>query len=382
MIRDIGIYIHIPFCVSKCAYCDFFSSPADDEIKERYVEALVKQIKENKLADPAKYRVVSVFLGGGTPSILSCMQISDILEAVRNRYELANDCEITIECNPGTVDAEKLKTYRHLGVNRLSFGLQSVNDDELRLLGRIHTFRDFLDSYELARKTGFDNINVDLISAIPGQTYESWKKTLETAVALCSEHISAYSLILEEGTPLFKKYESGINLHLPDEDEERAMYYLTGEILDKAGFQRYEISNYARKGFQCRHNKLYWKRIEYVGFGAGASSFVNGFRYDGVRDNELYINCPDNAFGEPQEVGEADAMAEFMFLGLRLMEGISRENFTKQFGKSIDSVYGNIIKKYVSTGHMTDDGSRIRLTPVGIDVSNYIFSDFIPDRQE
>ena len=379
MMRNLGIYIHIPFCVSKCAYCDFFSAPADEGVREKYAAALVRQIKENTLVNPADYRVVSVFLGGGTPSILSCGMMRDILAAVRESYALTDDCEITIECNPGTVDEDKLRTYMELGVNRLSFGLQSVNDDELAALGRIHTFRDFLDSYELARKTGFDNINVDLISAIPGQTISSWLKTLETVVKLGTKHISAYSLIMEEGTPLYERYKRGEELKLPDEEEERAIYYLTGEYLEKAGFHRYEISNYAREGFECRHNKLYWKRVPYVGFGAGASSFINDVRYDGIRDMKLYTANPVNAFGTPEIVSTKDAMAEFMYLGLRLTEGVRREDFALQFGKSLDEVYGEIVKKYVSSGHMTDEGSNIRLTPKGTDVSNYIFSDFLQD---
>ena len=270
-------------------------------------------------------------------------------------------------------------TYKKLGVNRLSFGLQSVDDDELRALGRIHTFRDFLNSYELARKTGFENINVDLISAIPGQTCESWRKTLETVIGLDTEHISAYSLILEEGTPLYRRYEKGENLHLPDEDEERAIYYMTGEVLEKAGLHRYEISNYAKAGFSCRHNKLYWKRTEYAGFGAGASSFINETRYSGINDISAYIDEPVNAFGDREIISTKDAMAEFMYLGLRMMDGVSRKEFANQFGRTPDSVYGDVINKYASSGHMISEGDNIRLTPEGIDVSNYIFSDFIPD---
>lgn len=379
MMRDLGIYIHIPFCVSKCAYCDFFSAPATDDVKEKYAAALVRQVKENKMVSPEDYRVVSVFVGGGTPSVLSGNLMQKILTAVHERYNLTDDCEITVECNPGTVNTDKLLIYRELGVNRLSFGLQSVNDDELASLGRIHTFGDFLNSYEMARKAGFDNINVDLISAIPGQTVSDWKKTLETVVKLGTEHISAYSLILEEGTPLYERYQRGENLRLPDEDEERAIYCLTGEYLGEKGFHRYEISNYAKDGYECRHNKLYWRRVPYIGFGAGASSFINNVRYDGIRDVKAYTDNPVNAFGTPEIVSTADAMAEFMYLGLRLTEGVKRDDFTTQFGESIDSVYGDVIKKYVAGGYMTDDGRNIRLTPGGIDVSNYIFSDFMPD---
>lgn len=377
MTRDLGIYIHIPFCVSKCIYCDFYSFPADDSTKEAYVQALCRQIRAWAQAMSGDYRVVSVFFGGGTPSVLDGGLLMTVLKTVRECFDLSDDCEITIECNPGTVSDAKLKLYKVYGVNRLSFGLQSVNDDELRALGRIHTFRDFIDSYETARRCGFDNINVDVMSALPGQTYDSWKKTLRTVSNLRTEHISVYSLIVEEGTPLADMVVKGVSAPLPNEDEERRIYYLTGEILERAGYDHYEISNYAREGYECRHNILYWQRGDYIGFGAGAASFVKGRRYSDAKDVTAYILNPEDALGEPEILTQAEAMAEFMYLGMRMMRGVSRGDFRLQFGRQLDNVYGGVINKYSSSGHIIDDGENIRLSQAGIDVSNYIFADFI-----
>lgn len=378
MIKDLGIYIHIPFCVSKCAYCDFYSFPADGETKRAYIDALCRQI-ECKAAEIAEgYRVVSVFFGGGTPSILDAGLLMKALDAVRAGFVLSNDCEITVECNPGTVDAVKLGIYRQNGVNRLSFGLQSADDNELRRLGRIHTFGDFLKSYETARKCGFDNINIDLMSALPGQTKESWLKTLRMAAALRPEHISAYSLIIEEGTPFGDMAaQDAALLELPDEESERAMYYLTGERLEAAGYGHYEISNYARAGFECRHNIIYWKRGDYIGFGAGASSFMNEKRYTAAKDIKEYIDNPENAFVEPENLTASDSMAEFMFLGLRMLCGVKRSDFRRCFGRQLDNVYGDVINKYAASGHIIDDGENVRLSQAGINVSNYIFADFV-----
>lgn len=378
MIKDLGIYIHIPFCVSKCAYCDFYSFPADGGTKSAYIDALCRQIEsaERKIADG--YRVVSVFFGGGTPSILDAGLLMKALDAVRAGFVLSEECEITVECNPGTVDAAKLGIYKQNGVNRLSFGLQSADDNELRRLGRIHTFKDFLESYEAARKCGFDNINIDLMSALPGQTLQSWKKTLKTAAALRPEHISAYSLIIEEGTPFGDMAaHDAARLELPDEEAEREVYYFTGEYLEAAGYGHYEISNYAKAGRECRHNIIYWQRGDYIGFGAGASSFMNEKRYTAAKDINSYIKAPDEAFGEPEVLTASDSMAEFMFLGMRMLRGVKRSDFRRNFGRQLDNVYGAVINKYAASGHIIDDGETVRLSKAGIDVSNYIFADFI-----
>lgn len=378
MIKDLGIYIHIPFCVSKCLYCDFFSLPADSGTKNAYIDALCRQTESAAGEVRDGYRVVSVFFGGGTPSIFEAGMLMKVLDCVRANFVMAEDCETTVECNPGTVDAVKLGIYRQSGVNRLSFGLQSADDSELRALGRIHTFRDFLESYEAARKSGFDNINVDLMSALPGQTLKSWSRTLKTVAALRPEHISAYSLIIEDGTPLAEAVSADRQaLLLPDEETEREMYYLTGEYLEATGYGHYEISNYARPGCECRHNIIYWKRGDYIGFGAGASSFLNGKRYAAAKDILAYIEAPDKAFGEPETLTAADSMAEFMFLGMRMLCGVKRSDFRQNFGRQLDNVYGEVINKYVLSGHIIDDGETVRLSRTGIDVSNYIFADFI-----
>ena len=261
--QPLELYIHIPFCVKKCAYCDFLSGPAGEKEKEEYVKMLVDEIR-NCPDTVQNYRVISIFFGGGTPSLLTGEQIGRLMDTVREIFTLDEDAEITMEMNPGTVTEEKLRKYRQAGVNRLSIGLQSVNDEELRLLGRIHTYEEFREAYHLARANGFSNINVDLISAIPGQTVESWRRTLEQVMALSPEHISAYSLILEEGTTFYKKYvedEAKEGPKLPDEDAEREMYHRTREFLKDRGYERYEISNYARPGMECRHNLGYWTGV-------------------------------------------------------------------------------------------------------------------------
>ena len=270
-----GIYIHIPFCISKCIYCDFCSAPADDDTKERYVNALCAEIahagkEAEKNGDDRS--ISTVFFGGGTPSILPAQLFVKIMCAVREAFSVSEDAEITVECNPGTLTAGKLRAYRSMGVNRLSIGLQSPDNRELRALGRIHTYEQFEESYYAARDAGFDNINIDIMSAIPYQTVTGYQSNLEKIVKLNPEHISAYSLIVEEGTPLFDKVERSGGDILPTEDEDRQMYALTKKILADAGYRRYEISNYARPGFECRHNASYWERTDYIGFGVAAAS--------------------------------------------------------------------------------------------------------------
>ena len=284
--QPLELYIHIPFCVKKCAYCDFLSGPAGEKEKEEYVKMLVDEIR-NCPDTVQNYRVISIFFGGGTPSLLTGEQIGRLMDTVREIFTLDEDAEITVEMNPGTVTEEKLRKYRQAGVNRLSIGLQSVNDEELRLLGRIHTYEEFREAYHLARANGFSNINVDMISAIPGQTVESWEKTLKQVIALNPEHVSAYSLIIEEGTPFYQLYEKDAEKRdageepelLPSEEEERAMYELTGSVLKENGYLHYEISNYAKPGRECRHNLGYWQRKDYLGFGLGASTLLNPVRY-------------------------------------------------------------------------------------------------------
>ena len=375
--KDLGIYIHIPFCVSKCIYCDFLSMPVNDEIKAEYVKSLCKEIENFSTSHKDEYEVATIFFGGGTPSTLKPFLMEQIMECVKANFCLKEDCEITVECNPGTVDLIKLTTYKNLGVNRLSFGLQSVNDEELKALGRINTYKDFLKSYEIALKAGFDNINVDLMSALPGQTLDSWKKTLKAVTMLKTAHISAYSLIIEEGTPLCEMVSSGLVNNLPDEDTEREIYAVTAEVLAKAGYHRYEISNYARDGKECKHNKIYWQGGDYIGFGLGAASYIGRKRFSNIRDIESYI---DNPLVEKEDVtvlSEEDMMAEFMYLGLRMMEGVKPSDFKNRFGRHLTNVYGDVIGKYSKIGLLETGENYVRLTPRGIDVSNVVFSDFL-----
>lgn len=388
--RDLSIYIHIPFCVRKCLYCDFLSFPVSASGSgmqaremESYVNLLEQEIKEN--AEKYKeYRVVSVFLGGGTPSILPAEDVSRIMEAVKGNYQIAGDAEITIEMNPGTVDASKLRQYISAGMNRISIGLQSADDRELARIGRIHDYRDFLDTYELAVKAGFCNINIDIMASLPGQSVLSYEQTLRTVTALKPEHISAYSLILEEGTPL---YEHQSEYHFPSEEEDREMYALTKEYLASCGYHRYEISNYAKTGCECRHNKVYWQRGDYLGFGLGASSMVQNVRWknpDEMEEYAVYVDClagkQEGFWVDRQILTVQEQMEEYMFLGLRMMCGISRTEFTRLFGCRIEEVYGEVIERLCRQGLLLQENDCISLTDRGIDVSNYAMSQFLFDR--
>lgn len=388
--RDLSIYIHIPFCVRKCRYCDFLSGPARGGEMESYVNLLLREIKKQAIFY-GDHRVISIFLGGGTPSLLPAWETGRILERVREEFLLTEDAEITIECNPGTVTAEKLENYITYGINRLSIGLQSTDDGELARIGRIHGYGSFLETYRLAREAGFRNVNIDLMAGLPGQSLASYRKTLERVVALSPEHISAYSLILEEGTPLYVNQEA---YTFPDEEEEREMYELTGRCLGEAGFHRYEISNYAREGRECRHNKVYWRRGDYAGFGLGASSMVRNVRWKNPDGQADYAACVERVESSPQGMDFAEMlrqtgrrevqilttqeqMEEFMFLGLRLTEGVDLQEFQRYFGKTAEEVYGEQISSFEKQGLLKREGRRLRLTPRGIDVSNVVFSAFL-----
>lgn len=374
--KELGIYVHIPFCIRKCLYCDFYSMAANEDVKSCYVEALIRQIEAESRLYSDDFQVVSVFFGGGTPSILNPEYIRRILMAIRDGFVMSNDCEITIECNPGTVNLQAFKAYKAMGINRISMGLQSVNDNELQAVGRIHTFRDFMQAYENAMKAGIDNINVDIMSTLPGQTIESYRKTLKTICALRPSHISSYSLILEEGTPLYDMVERG-EVVVPSEDVDRELYAITGEELARAGYERYEISNYARDGKICRHNTNYWRRVSYLGIGAGASSLLKNVRYDIEKNIEKYIANPLDCYINRETLSVNDEMSEYMFLGLRMMEGVNADAFRMCFGRQLQNVWGNVIDRYVASGHLQWKGNNLSLTPKGIDVSNYIFSDFV-----
>ena len=367
------IYIHIPFCIRKCDYCDFLSGPSGPEEQADYVQALLREIQAVEEGEGRS--VSSIFIGGGTPSVLDERLLGDILREIRNRFKMEEDAEITIEVNPGTANIGKLQAYREMGINRLSIGLQSPEDRELKILGRIHNYGQFLETYQEARIVGFDNINIDLMSAIPDQTYEGWVKNLRTVAELEPEHISAYSLIVEEGTPFAAR-----KLNLPDEDTEYNMYEATAQILKEYGFEQYEISNYARKGRECRHNVGYWTRQDYLGFGLGASSLYGKERFANTADMKKYLENSRNLEKirekEPSLTRE-DEMAEFMFLGLRIIRGIVKSDFQENFGCTIESVYEEVLEKYESMGLLLEQDGRIFLSRDGIHVSNSIMAEFL-----
>ena len=373
--KELELYIHIPFCVKKCKYCDFLSGTSDSKMRENYVKSLCKKICDYRELAKA-YRVVSIFLGGGTPSVLEKEQTKEIFKALYETFQVDKHAEITTELNPGTVTEEKLKVYKEIGINRLSIGLQSVNDDELRMLGRIHTYQEFLDTYMLARDAGFENINIDLISAIPGQTVESWQKTLRRTAALEPEHISAYSLIIEEETPFYDIYGEN-NAGLPTEDEERQMYQDTKRILKEYGYHRYEISNYAKIGYECRHNLGYWSRREYLGIGLGAASLMNEERWTETAEMDRFLSGDKNSKDNLEHLDVKAQMEEYMFLGLRKIKGVSKERFRLLFGQEIEEVYGKVLEKMYTQKLLETGGEYIRLTEKGVDVSNYVMSEFI-----
>lgn len=480
MEQNLSLYLHIPFCVRKCLYCDFLSGPQSADMQEQYVEALCREIQETS-PEYREYQVVSVFIGGGTPSVLLPEQTIRIMETLKSCFILTDTCEISMEMNPGTVTPEKMNAYRACGINRISIGLQSANDGELKALGRIHTCADFLKAYEMAVEAGFTNINVDLMSAIPEQTLKSYQETLQKVLALQPQpvHISAYSLIVEEGTPFYEQ-----ELNLPDEETERRMYEITDDILRKAGYHRYEISNYAKAGKECVHNKVYWQRGNYLGLGIGSASLIQNVRFHNVTDISSYVNlmlgensigneienaskehgekfqaekdCPKksntekdclkknnagkndlkkenaekeqvekinaeienvkkdnieknsaeegnteknnmesgnaarpdkNMIGrvkklreEVQELPIEEQMEEFMFLGLRMTEGVSERRFFENFGRRFEEVFPGVIEKHEKLGLLEVTGEEfvhLKLTSHGIDVSNQVFVDFM-----
>ena len=381
--RNLELYLHIPFCVRKCNYCDFFSASGTEEAQAAYVSTMVQEIQSYQELS-GEYEVQTIFLGGGTPSLLTPEQIEQIFNAIYHTFSVNENAEITMEMNPGTVDIEKLHAMKAAGVNRLSIGLQSAQNEELKMLGRIHTFEEFLETWKLIEQAGFKNRNIDLMSALPGQTIESYEETLSKVLSLEPEHVSAYSLILEEGTVFYDWYEKGKldrgAWKLPSEEEEYAMGELTILRLAEAGMHRYEISNYAREGKECRHNLGYWSRVEYLGIGLGASSFISNTRYHLCTDMISYIErigSGEDLREEIEVLTKEDAMEEFMFLGLRRMQGISGTQFENCFGNTIEEIYGDVIEKLEQEKMLEVKEDKIRLTKRGIDVSNYVFCEFL-----
>ena len=381
--RNLELYLHIPFCVRKCNYCDFFSANGTPKEQADYVSAMIQEIQSYQELS-GEYEVQTIFLGGGTPSLLTPEQIEQIFNAIYHIFSVNENAEITMEMNPGTVDIEKLHAMKAAGVNRLSIGLQSAQNEELKMLGRIHTYEEFLETWKLTEQAGFENRNIDLMSALPGQTIESYEDTLSKVLALEPEHISAYSLILEEGTVFYDWYEKGKldrgAWKLPSEEEEYAMGELTIQRLAEAGMHRYEISNYAKSGKECRHNLGYWDRVEYLGIGAGSSSLIKGERFDHIRDRKAYIEKIRNGESiliDREILSVESQMEEFMYLGLRKIEGVSRTDFQNYFGKNVDDVYGEILDKLEEEQLLEFSGNRIRLTHRGMDVSNCVLAEFL-----
>lgn len=397
--RDLSLYVHIPFCKAKCIYCDFLSfGGCGYHEQKQYTEALCKEIEAYR-PFAGDYCIRTIFFGGGTPSYVDSGLLKQIMHTIQNVFYIGPDAEITMEGNPDSLTWDKVSAYRRLGVNRLSIGLQSTNDEVLKRLGRVHNYDQFIAAYSNARQAGFANINVDLMSGLPGEPETSYIRTLAKVVELQPEHISAYSLIVEEGTPLGKN-DLLLN-QLPSEEEDRRLYTKTKMLLKNSGYERYEISNYARKGYQCRHNIVYWTLQEYLGVGLGASSCLDvhmtgeemqTIRFHGIADLNEYIDfftaldggntdslkqLIRSGYREQQITGQKDQMEEFMFLGLRMAEGISKKDFFARFGVDIENVYGKIIAKYIEEQLLLETGDRLYLSDAGIDVSNVVMAEFI-----
>lgn len=401
--RELSLYLHIPFCARKCRYCDFLSWPAAEREQREYLELLLLEIEKQSFFYK-DYDVASVFVGGGTPSLLAADAINILFEKLNHDFAIKKDCEITVEANPDSLTTEKLTAFSRAGVNRLSIGLQSTDDEELQRIGRLHDYQTFCRAYENARQTGFRNINIDLMASLPGQTFDSYRKTLERVLQLRPEHISAYSLMLEEGTWL---YEHRKELLFPTEEEDRAFYELTGKMLAEYNYKRYEISNYALDGYACRHNQVYWTRGDYAGFGLGAASMVDNVRWSNPRSIPEYRDAllrPYSAStdfepaertgarlaaaktdltaararlsGNVQYLSVQEQMEEFMFLGLRLTKGVSKQDFRETFGLPIEEVYGKAIEALRRDGLLLAD-DFVRLTPFGTDISNYVMEKFL-----
>lgn len=391
--KKISIYVHVPFCVKKCLYCDFLSFEGQEDSQHEYFKALTSEISINSKAYK-DYVVESVFFGGGTPSFVDEKCVCKALRTIKSCFTVDEAAEISIEVNPASAMFDKLAAYKKAGFNRISIGAQSLNDEELKRIGRAHNAAAFYETYENARKAGFENINIDVMSALPEQSFESYMETLKKVVDLKPEHISAYSLIIEEGTPFYD-----MELKLPSEEEDRQMYHETRKFLSDNGYHRYEISNYAKDSddpakdperYECYHNKVYWVRGGYLGLGLGASSMVENVRWSNTRDMGIYIQeltkgpegedqkaFIDNIRENVETLDRNSQMEEFMFLGLRLVKGVDVNLFKEQFGVDIGEVYGEVIAKNRELGLLDYIDDRLRLTEFGLDVSNTVMADFL-----
>lgn len=394
--KALALYLHVPFCVQKCLYCDFLSAPADNTIQIQYVQALIRELSDWREKIQGQYEIFSVFIGGGTPTALSPDLLEQLGAAIQKMLMQMNgnsvlgleaeqdghwtiDVEYTIEANPGTVTKEHVAVLKQMAVNRISLGLQSAQDHELQILGRIHNYEDFLQSYELLRAEGFQNINVDLMADIPGQTFRTYADTLAKVAALQPEHISSYSLIVEEGTPFYELQQAG-KLRIPSEETDRQMYEYTEEFLQRQGYERYEISNYARPAYACRHNQSYWKMGEYLGLGLGASSYFGGKRMKNETDLQRYLSQkPDEHIQACHFLSKREEMEEYVFLGLRMMQGISLSAYQKRFGLCFRELYENVLPPLLQHGLLaeSENRDRIYLSKRGIDLSNIVLAEFL-----
>ena len=384
--KKLELYIHIPFCVKKCDYCDFLSFPADSNTQIRYVHALLQEIRYygNLLGD---YHVPTIYIGGGTPSWLEENLIYTVLQQVASSFHVEADAEISIECNPGTVTAKKLNVYQSAGINRLSIGLQSTNNEELKALGRIHTYDQFLKTYELARNAGFENINIDLMSGLPYQTLDKFLESLQTVIRLKPEHISAYSLIIEKGTPFYERYkfdavkqEAGLHTEiLPDEDEVYRIYKATQDVLKQAGYRQYEISNFAKPGRESRHNLKYWTGREYLGFGPGAHSYFGGQRYAYPRDLEGYLQAIAAGAAQLEEIQPIpppEQAREYLMLRMRTLRGIEEWEYRRKFGLNFEPIARRL--EFFESHHWAEQSDhRWHFTPQGFLLSNTLILELL-----
>lgn len=378
--RDISIYIHIPFCESKCFYCDFTSFSGKQDIVKDYMESLIRELSlyKEKLVS---YGVRTIFFGGGTPSSIDPKYIRDVLNYIYDNFNTHHDMEISIELNPGTVTMEKLRIYKEAGINRISMGLQTLNDDILKKLGRVHTKNDFLDSYSMIKAIGFENINIDLIFNLPNQTVVEGLKDIETLVDLGVRHISYYSLIIEPGTQIYKWYEEG-RLKLLDEDSERELYHKVVTYLKERGYNHYEISNFALKGYECKHNMVYWNINPYIGVGLSSHSNIDHKRFYNTSILNTYIQSLKKGMlpiEDEEIINKEVEIAEFCIFGLRLVEGIHKKGFKERFKTDISIIYKEIIEKHKKNGLLYEDEDYLKLTNRGLDLANIVELDFLPN---
>lgn len=374
--RELGVYVHIPFCKRKCEYCDFISYCNKDSLIESYVDALKKEIN---LQNIQSY-IDTIYIGGGTPSYVESKYIKAIMKEIKKK-NIRKDAEITIEVNPGTVTEAKLKDYKECGINRLSIGLQSTKNELLKQIGRIHDYNKFLETYKLARRVGFKNINVDLMIGLPNQKIMDLKESLKEIIRLKPEHVSVYSLIVEEGTPIAQKIQSG-ELTLPNENEERNMYWYVKNTLELSGYNHYEISNFSKRGYESHHNMSCWNQCQYFGFGVGAHSYRDITRYSNIADiNEYIKNIQKGNLSKNRIIHEiqkeSDTEKEYMLLGLRKIEGVKINDFKAKFVKNPIYLFRNELKKLSDENLIAVDTNTIRLTPKGIDLANLVWEEFI-----